>query len=49
MILTCNSCKATVPDNAITSAGRVVQCGSCGQMEQFPISSSTKDTKIKTN
>ncbi len=50
MILTCNSCSKqfVVPDNAITSAGRVVQCGSCGnKWKQFPISSSTKDTKIK--
>ena len=40
MILTCNSCnkKFVVPDSAITSAGRMVQCGSCGnKWKQFPI------------
>ena len=40
MILSCNSCgkKFVVPDEAITSAGRTVQCGSCGnKWKQFPI------------
>ncbi len=40
MILSCNSCekKFVVPDKAITSAGRIVQCGSCGnKWKQFPI------------
>jgi len=40
MILSCNSCekKFVVPDQAITSAGRVVQCGSCGnKWKQFPL------------
>ena len=40
MILTCNSCgkKFIVPDNAITSSGRTVQCGSCGnKWKQFPV------------
>ena len=39
MILTCNSCgkKFVVPDNAIKSTGRMVQCGSCGnKWKQFP-------------
>ena len=39
MILNCNSCgkKFVVPDNAITSSGRLVQCGSCGnKWKQFP-------------
>ena len=39
MILSCNSCekKFVVPDKAITSSGRVVQCGSCGnKWKQFP-------------
>tara|TARA_Y100000748_G_C15262384_1_gene397269 strand:+ start:56 stop:574 length:519 start_codon:yes stop_codon:yes gene_type:complete len=39
MILNCNSCgkKFVVPDNAIPAAGRVVQCGSCGnKWKQFP-------------
>ncbi len=39
MILSCNSCgkKFVVPDNAITSSGRMVQCGSCGnKWKQFP-------------
>jgi predicted Zn finger-like uncharacterized protein len=40
MILSCNSCekKFVVPDQAITAAGRTVQCGSCGnKWKQFPI------------
>jgi predicted Zn finger-like uncharacterized protein len=39
MILSCNSCekKFVVPDQAITIAGRTVQCGSCGnKWKQFP-------------
>jgi predicted Zn finger-like uncharacterized protein len=39
MILKCNSCekKFVVPDQAITAAGRTVQCGSCGnKWKQFP-------------
>ena len=46
MILTCNSCgkKFVVPDSAITSSGRMVQCGSCGnKWRQFPTD------EIKTN
>ena len=40
MILSCNSCgkKFVVPDNAITEAGRLVQCSACGnKWKQFPI------------
>ena len=40
MILNCNSCEKrfVVPDQAITAAGRMVQCGSCGnKWKQFPI------------
>ena len=40
MILSCNSCqkKFVVPDQAITTAGRTVQCGSCGnKWKQFPL------------
>ena len=40
MILSCNSCnkKFVVPDQAIASTGRMVQCGSCGnKWKQFPI------------
>ena len=40
MILSCNSCqkKFVVPDQAITAAGRTVQCGSCGnKWKQFPV------------
>ena len=40
MILSCSSCekKFVVPDKAITSAGRIVQCGSCGnKWKQFPV------------
>ena len=46
MILTCNSCskKFVVPNSAITSSGRIVQCGSCGnKWRQFPTD------EIKTN
>ena len=42
MILNCNSCEKrfVVPDKAITAAGRLVQCSSCGtKWKQFPISS----------
>ncbi|MDC0512119.1 zinc-ribbon domain-containing protein, partial [bacterium] len=42
MILSCNSCekKFVVPDQAITAAGRTVQCGSCGnRWKQYPIKS----------
>jgi len=49
MILTCNSCgkKFVVPDNAITSSGRVVQCGSCGnKWRQFPIDDVKKNTPV---
>ena len=45
MILSCNSCekKFVVPDQAITPAGRVVQCGSCGnKWKQFPIKEDIK-------
>ena len=54
MILSCNSCekKFVVPDRAITAAGRVVQCGSCGnKWKQFPIKnkSKTPDPNIKVN
>ena len=47
MILNCNSCgkKFVVPDNAITSEGRLVQCGSCGnKWKQFPIVNETVKT-----
>ena len=53
MILRCASCekKFVVPDQAITAAGRTVQCGSCGnKWKQYPIKSeitqTTLDTKI---
>ena len=39
MILSCNSCekKFVVPDSAISSTGRLVQCSSCGnKWKQFP-------------
>ena len=45
MILSCNSCgkKFVVPDKAITSLGRMVQCGSCGnKWKQFPIANKEK-------
>ena len=45
MILNCNACgkKFVVPDKAITSSGRLVQCGSCGnKWKQYPIGFSEK-------
>ena len=55
MILSCNSCekKFVVPDQAITAAGRTVQCGSCGnKWKQFPfkdeVNKVTSDKKINT-
>ena len=41
MILECKSCqkKFIVPDNAIPSTGRLVQCSSCGnKWTQYPVS-----------
>ena len=52
MILTCNSCgkKFVVPDSAITSSGRMVQCGSCGnKWRQFPIGEIKKNQSITTS
>ena len=56
MILSCNSCekKFVVPDQAITDAGRTVQCGSCGnKWKQYPIEKTinkiTSDKKINNN
>ena len=49
MILNCNACekKFVVPDAAITAAGRIVQCGSCGnKWKQFP---TTKETNKITS
>jgi len=55
MILSCNSCekKFVVPDNAISAAGRLVQCSSCGnKWTQFPIDKKVevkeKISKIKS-
>ncbi len=49
MILTCNSCgkKFVVPDEAISTSGRMVQCGSCGnKWKQFPIGKNQKKSII---
>ena len=49
MILSCNSCgkKFVVPDNAITKAGRLVQCGACGnKWNQFPVKIAEKKKVI---
>ena len=46
MLINCNSCnkKFMVPDSAITTSGRLVQCGTCGnKWTQYPI----KEKKIK--
>ena len=40
MLVSCNSCqkKFTVPDSAITEAGRLLQCGACGnKWTQYPV------------
>ena len=45
MILECKSCqkKFIVPDNAISSDGRLVQCSACGnKWTQYPISNKSK-------
>ena len=47
MILSCNSCnkKFVVPDDAITEAGRLVQCSACGnKWKQFPIKIKKKES-----
>jgi predicted Zn finger-like uncharacterized protein len=54
MILTCNSCekKFVVPDQAITAAGRLVQCSACGnKWKQFPVDNEEKNivSNLKTN
>ena len=49
MILSCSSCekKFVVPDQAIGAAGRVVQCGSCGnKWKQFPLGEVEKPQSI---
>ena len=49
MILNCNSCgkKFVVPDNAVTAAGRLVQCGSCGnKWKQFPMNENKSSKKV---
>ena len=48
MIIECSSCnkKFNVPDSAITAAGRLVQCSSCGnKWTQYPLK--TKPRPIK--
>ncbi len=48
MILECKSCnkKFLVPDSAITSTGRLVQCSSCGnKWTQYPIKKDIKSPK----
>ena len=50
MILSCNSCgkKFVVPDQAISAAGRIVQCGSCGnKWKQFPVEGSVKKKLVE--
>ena len=53
MIISCKSCekKFVVPDRAITSEGRVVQCGSCGnKWRQYPKNEEKKTSiNIKEN
>ena len=50
MILSCSSCekKFVVPDQAIGAAGRVVQCGSCGnKWKQFPLKNEEKNLYLQ--
>ena len=52
MILSCNSCgkKFVVPDEAITTSGRMVQCGSCGnKWKQFPLAEAQKTQSISSS
>ena len=52
MILTCNSCgkKFVVPDSAITTSGRMVQCGSCGnKWRQFPVGRIKKAQSVSSS
>ena len=49
MIIKCNSCEKsfTVPDNAVTANGRLVQCGSCGnKWTQYPQENINNKNKI---
>ena len=51
MILECKSCqkKFLVPDNAITSSGRLVQCSSCGnKWTQYPPEKKNELSKKQT-
>ena len=48
MIIQCNKCQKSfvVPDNAITSNGRLVQCSACGnQWKQYPENLTNKSPK----
>ena len=50
MIIECKSCgkKFNVPDQAITSNGRLVQCSSCGhKWTQFPVKQKIKKPPTK--
>ena len=50
MIITCTACekKFVVPDNAIPSSGRTVQCSSCSnQWKQFPLRTIKNPVKPK--
>jgi predicted Zn finger-like uncharacterized protein len=56
MLVNCNSCqkKFSVPNEAITKSGRLVQCGSCGEKwTQYPVEDlpviKKKITKEKTS
>jgi len=54
MILSCNSCekKFVVPDQAISVAGRLVQCSACGnKWKQFPVDNKKKNivSNLKIN
>ena len=48
MIIQCSSCdkKFNVPDSAITTAGRLVQCSACGnKWTQYPLKTKPTPTK----
>ena len=52
MIIQCTSCekKFNVPDSAITAAGRLVQCSSCGnKWTQYPIEKKAQISSTQVN
>lgn len=49
MIIQCNSCQKSfnVPDSAITTTGRLVQCSACGnKWTQYPVATDNKPKQV---